>query len=334
MRCLPAAKPSVKTSQQSSQRLSDVLPSGGDGLSQKPSGETVQQSARQVEHSRQQQTSQRRSDIIPGVGNVLSQTRALGIPTTPDDSSINTRQGRSVALDTNNENDLNRQALQFEADATQLQDTPASWPTVNIMFPSTAPRRHGATITLVEVLQVMPSRARAHRLLDHFIDNLQWSLHICHTPSLRRSLGKLYGDLESGVHDNLRDLALHSAILGVSAAYPSKTLSLPEEVTTVLAQSLTQLAQRALVEVDYLKNPSLTTLQAALILGYMIVPEAGGLTTVLLALRAAIHCAQALGMHRLDSPRFVKQRGKEGSTDYVYLELQRRIYWQLAASDW
>lgn len=184
-----------------------------------------------------------------------SGTHPVVKPLTPDSSVLTPGQPDIAAGDDHDDNDLNRQALQFEADATQLRDlsgpdTPSSWPTVNIMFPSAAPRRHLASITQAEVIKILPSSGRAHRLLDHFVDNLQWTLHICHTPTLRRSLSKLYRDIDSGTIVDMREVALHSAILGVSAAYPSKSLSLPEVEAMQLAQSLTQLAQRAL---EYLR---------------------------------------------------------------------------------
>jgi len=243
--------------------------------------------------------------------------------------------------------DLSRCALSLEADATGMKHSGARptgcktfdgtphtvpIPGIKLLFPAGDALGQGP-ITRPEVLRYLPMRSKALRLLDHYADVIQWVYHVCHTPSLRASLHYLFDTLAGDDPIDMSELALVSAVLGVSAYNFPETPNIPAEAMQALAVELVRLSQRALAEANYLQTPNIATVQADLILGYAIFPEAGEMPTTLLALRASIHCAQSLGMHRVDSPREKKLRdGKK--CDHVKLETMRRIWWRLVSSDW
>jgi len=236
--------------------------------------------------------------------------------------------------------DLSRCALSLEADATGMKLDISHDPSITALpnagikltFPASDAYGQGP-ITRPEVQRCLPPRSKALRLLDHYADLIQWIYHVCHMPSLRRSLHNLFDTLATDAPIDMSELALISAVLGVSAYNFPETPQKPTEAMQALAVELVRLSQRALAEANYLRTPNIATVQADLILGYAIFPEAGEMPTTLLALRASIHCAQSLGMHRVDSPREKKLReGKK--VDHVKLETMRRIWWRLVSSDW
>lgn len=237
---------------------------------------------------------------------------------------------------------LSRCALRLETDAIGMRPSTPGYapetkqgPTLNLLFPSDHTRlRHCLTpITPAKILAILPSQAKANRLLDHYADCVSWAYHICHGPTLRQVLSDIYREASQNKLVDLKQLSLIAAVLGISVYYASKDFNMTIEQTNHIANELLQLSQRALLEVDYLKCPSLSTVQAMLILGYMIVPESGQMATTLLILRAAVHCAQSLGLHRIDSPREVKAR-EQKAVDHIQLEMARRTWWGIAASDW
>ena len=247
--------------------------------------------------------------------------------------------------------DLSRCALSLEADATGMKHAgvgpagcksfgnspptdPSPTPGIKLIFPAGDALGQGP-ITRAEVQRYLPMRSKALRLLDHYADVIQWVYHVCHMPTLRRSLHNLFDTLANDADAplDMSELALISAVLGVSAYNFPETPNISAAAMQALAVELVRLSQRALAEANYLQTPNIATVQADLILGYAIFPEAGEMPTTLLALRASIHCAQSLGMHRVDSPREKKLReGKK--CDHVKLETMRRIWWRLVSSDW
>jgi hypothetical protein len=48
---------------------------------------------------------------------------------------------------------------------------------------------------------------------------------------------------------------------------------------------------------------------------------------------SGLQMARTMGIHRLDSPHFREERRRNGA-DMVDVELKRRVWWHIVASDW
>jgi hypothetical protein len=234
-------------------------------------------------------------------------------------------------------------ALRLEAEATGLAGgkkqaatpmtdgiLPAMPPSFNSLIAGIPDMTSGKPFAAADILKLLPEQSKARRLLDHYIDCIHWAYHICHTPTLHNMVKVLYADNKTL---NAGELALLAAVLAISAYYGSPSLGMGD--TSDLGTKLMALSQKAMTDANYLHTPTLETVQAHLVLGYTILAETGEMATTLLSLRAAIHCSQTLGLHRIDSPRERRIRDKSPTkVDHIRLEMTRRTWWHLCASDW
>lgn len=206
---------------------------------------------------------------------------------------------------------------------------------IEILFPINHAQRSQSPMSTLDLLAIVPSRAQALRLLDHYADKVAWIDHLLHTPTVRTHLmnAYAYADSSSDVQQNSGQLSLLCTVLGQSAYFWTPDLQMPEDDATKLASQLLHLAQRALLDANFSKRPTLETIQATALIMYYLLPNARGAVDYVSLLATAASWARKLGIHRVDSLKEKARREVEGC-DYVELELKRRIWWFLASSDW
>jgi hypothetical protein len=81
-------------------------------------------------------------------------------------------------------------------------------------------------------------------------------------------------------------------------------------------------------------SPSVETLQAMIIVSF-VVCNLGGVTPRYRSLiSTALTMARELGLHRLDQSGLETSSSKGGNVDVVETEVGRRVWWYLVATDW
>jgi len=204
---------------------------------------------------------------------------------------------------------------------------------VNILFPLESSCVSNASVNASDLHRILPSRALALRLLDHFVDKVLWIDHLLHTPTLHEHLADSFKDRNYGELPNLGQLSLLCTVLGLSAYFHTSDLGMSEDEATRLSQHLLDLAQRALVAANFTRQPTLESMQSSLLILYYLLPNTRGAVDYPSLIAAMTSWARKLNMHRIDSRKEQARREREGC-DHVEVELKRRMWWFLTGSDW
>jgi len=204
---------------------------------------------------------------------------------------------------------------------------------VNILFPLEGSYVSNASVNTSDLRKILPSRAQALRLLDHFVDKVLWIDHLLHTSTLHEHLADAFKDRNNGELSNLGQLSLLCTVLGLSAYFHTSDLGMSEDEATRLSQHLLDLAQSALVAADFTRQPTLESMQSSLLILYYLLPNTRGAVDYPSLIAAMTSWARKLNMHRIDSKKEQARREREGC-DHVEVELKRRMWWFLTGSDW
>lgn len=131
---------------------------------------------------------------------------------------------------------------------------------------------------------------------------------------------------------NVRKLSLIATILASAAQFwaPQPDVAFSEADARAAALRWTDLATKALIEANHQHEPSIETLQATIIMGQFLPGTAGPKRTFL---GTVVHSARTLGLHQTDSRRNC-QRRMETEHDLADLEVRRRLWWHIVATDW
>lgn len=212
--------------------------------------------------------------------------------------------------------------------ASPSQSPPAKdWTNILAMIPQ-GPQ---PPMSYLEIAITLPSKATAELLFDHYAKNLNWVYHIIHVPTTRKQLLGVYESLEARQKPIGSHLALVATILAVAVYFKSKLLETAalREQEKGHCMKWSSFAQRALSEANHLTSPTLESLQTTIIMTQFL-PNYGQNTSFASTLT---HTAHMLQLHRVDSVRNRKLREETGY-DAVELELKRRIWWYIVATDW
>lgn len=189
---------------------------------------------------------------------------------------------------------------------------------------------------LSAILREFPSLRDAETLLEHFITTIDATYRTLHVPTTRGLLKQLYTDLQSGREPSATRLA-HFLTIFAGSAFISKEPFVFE--STVLQNrprmSLAELwgRQASSLATNPPLPPSTEALQTMVTLGHMFHQMEGVGSSFALLCASGIQMARVLKIHRLDSPSSKEERRKSGA-DSIELEIQRRTWWHMVASDW
>ncbi|KAL4924987.1 uncharacterized protein BDV17DRAFT_199006 [Aspergillus undulatus] len=187
-----------------------------------------------------------------------------------------------------------------------------------------------------EAHKLLPPLSEAKTLFDHFATTMHQTIGILHIPSAYDLMEQVYQGLAGGTAPEKSTTMLLFAIFAVSAASPPDALmELPEAspYRAIAAYGTYLRTARSIMENGEEVPASTTALAALTLLAHLVTNDsAHGLDGHLLRSRC-YWMARTMDIHRLDTPKRRKER-KEKGFDVIELEVQRRIWWNLIATDW
>jgi hypothetical protein len=186
------------------------------------------------------------------------------------------------------------------------------------------------------ILREFPTYNNGEVLLDHFTKTVDAIYRILHVPTTWRWLKELYTDLNSNRLPSATQLAFFLGIFAGSA-YMSKS-DLQFELAPLSGRSPIALAESWFKQAVLLLTkppvpPSTQGLQTLTNLIHLCTQIEGVAGSFSILSMSGLQMARLMRVHRLDAPRYRKERGKNGA-DMVDIEVKRRIWWHLVASDW
>jgi hypothetical protein len=192
------------------------------------------------------------------------------------------------------------------------------------------------TLNLATILRQFPTRNDAKILLDHFIKTFDAMYRNLHVPTTWRLLKELYDALDLNRLPSETQLAFFLGIFAGSA-YVSKT-SLQLECSTSEPRSTLALAESWHKQAVFLLTkppvpPSTQALIATMTLAHLCTQIEGFSGSFGILAMSGLQMARMMRIHRLDSHHFREERRKHGA-DMVDVELKRRVWWHIVASDW
>lgn len=182
---------------------------------------------------------------------------------------------------------------------------------------------------------MLPTRAQGQTLLDYYVDHVNWIYQIIHVPSAQNIFDTMYTQIEQNQVPEYHHVALITTIFTLSAYFssPQSNLYVHHTGAKRLAYRWLAIAQEALAASNCLSVPTIEALQSLILISQHIMPNIGAIATLRTLSTTSMHTARALGLHKIDSPAN-KARRRNTEVDWVTVEVKRRIWWHLAASDW
>lgn len=209
------------------------------------------------------------------------------------------------------------------------RNTPSDHHLSAILERPTACHENPVTIHLPSYL---PPLAEAMSLFRYYCKYLDFQYHLIIPSRVEQYIGTIYERIAQNESINLAHAALLFSIAAAALYY--RHLLESSEYAEPLSQESTFLAGAALIQSNYIPNPTLEGLQATMIIGHhlsnMNLPPS---ISPLFVHRSFVSQATSMGLHLLDCPRFVNERSANG-VDRTNVELKRRLWWDLATYDW
>ncbi|KAL4964025.1 Zn(II)2Cys6 transcription factor [Aspergillus stella-maris] len=187
-----------------------------------------------------------------------------------------------------------------------------------------------------EVHSYLPPLPEARELFDHFSVTMHPTMGILHISSTKHLLEETYRNLFEGITDDKSAVALLFTIFAGSALSATPTLleklKATQDEASAGGKTYLNIARSA---VESLRSATVSTtgLSAIIVLANLITNESGhGLDGHLLRSQC-YWMARSMEVHLLDTPKRQEERRVKGCNT-IEFEVQRRIWWNLIATDW
>ncbi len=182
---------------------------------------------------------------------------------------------------------------------------------------------------------IFPSRSQGQILFEYYIDHVNWIYQGIHVPTVRMICDTVYTKIEQNQLPEYGHIALIATIFALSAYFsaPSSNLYFPHTEAKKFSYRWVSLAQHALAASNCLSAPTIEALQSLILISQHIMPNIGAIATLRTLAATSMHTARAMGLHKIDT-HANKARRQNMEVDWVDIEVKRRIWWHLAASDW
>lgn len=176
----------------------------------------------------------------------------------------------------------------------------------------------------------LPSKAEALALVQFYLDYLDYQYHIIIPSRTKRYIEAIY-DRAPDEELNLHHVAHLFAIIATALFYQLLSTD-PPQFAEASSCEAAFLAGAALIQSNYLASPSIEGLQATMIIGHHLsIATLHPAVSSLFLQGCLISQAKCLGLHMVDSP--LSKRNSNGR-DRTTIELERRLWWDLASYDW
>ncbi|KAL2862431.1 Zn(II)2Cys6 transcription factor [Aspergillus lucknowensis] len=182
----------------------------------------------------------------------------------------------------------------------------------------------------------LPPISEARALLSHFVGRMQPTIGVLHIPSTRNLLEQTYLNvLDDTAPDPTTLLLLFSIFAGSALVFSPQLLqqlaATPDQADAAF-KSYMQISQ-SVMEDSQQVPPSTTALAAMTILTHLVSNENGCPVEAHLIRMRCYWMARSMQIHCLDAPQNRKRRQLEGC-NMIEAEVQRRIWWNMVATDW
>ncbi|KAL2823802.1 hypothetical protein BDW59DRAFT_148362 [Aspergillus cavernicola] len=198
---------------------------------------------------------------------------------------------------------------------------------------STSPR--GIPLDTGYLAGHLPPISEARELFTHFVATMQPTIGILHIPSTRHLMEQMYQGMLDGQAPDAATLLLFFGIFAGSAL--STTPGLLQKLNSTQAQATAASKAYMCLSLSIIEDPqqlpaSTLALAGMTVMAHLILNERGPLEAHLT--RTRCHwMARSMQIHRLDAARSKEERNLKGYNE-IDIEVQRRIWWSLVASDW
>ncbi|KAE8418036.1 hypothetical protein BDV36DRAFT_283328 [Aspergillus pseudocaelatus] len=182
----------------------------------------------------------------------------------------------------------------------------------------------------------LPEIDEARELFRHFVVTIGPTFGVLHLPSTKELMEQAYKTMLEGQGlDTARLLLLLSVFAGSMLAWTPQLLNKLNATPTEAQAAFKVYTRLAISILDYSQpmEPSTTALAAMATLSHMVGNSDGYPYKLPLIRFRCFAMARAMQIHRLDTPKSCEQRKLKGY-DPIELEVQRRIWWNMVASDW
>ncbi|EWZ33252.1 uncharacterized protein FOBCDRAFT_286891 [Fusarium oxysporum Fo47] len=182
----------------------------------------------------------------------------------------------------------------------------------------------------------LPPAHQAHLLCEHFVDTIQPTFGVLHVPSTRSLVcSSVDSDKEVPKIDEL--LLLFSIFAGAALAWTDELLHRLEATKENAVSAFDCYFHSALSIIEEPCTPlppSVTAVSAISTLAHVAINSDDVVPAKALDLRSRCYnmCREMM-IHRLDSPAAQKERVVSPANN-IDLEVQRRVWWNMVASDW
>ncbi|RFN45224.1 hypothetical protein FIE12Z_10505 [Fusarium flagelliforme] len=223
--------------------------------------------------------------------------------------------------------------------ATSVQTAPAQ-PTPAQPTPVHAASFNNSHEYLVSQL---PAPAKANILLDHFAVTLHSTLCVLHIASTRRHLNNMYSLMVNNRGTPQADelLLFFSIFAGACMAWTDELLVKLEVTNAEVISDFDKYFHLAMAMADDSRKPvpqTVTAVTALANLSHVAINSDDVFPIKALTLRSrCYYMCRAMMIHRLDAPAEQEQRNKVDTNvnpNLIDLEVQRRVWWHLVATDW
>lgn len=184
----------------------------------------------------------------------------------------------------------------------------------------------------------LPPKEEAECLFDLYAEQVDHFQHLCHIPSTRAMLDRVYDLLDQNASVEYGHVALILAIFA-SITFnwtPNDAQSLLSLRTDDSSQIAAYWIKAALDVIDHSRRigtGSLEDVQAMTILFFLLYNAEGFSSRAREGGNSAIALARELGLHRIDRSDSTST-AKRAADGPIVTEIKRRNWWYLVASDW
>jgi hypothetical protein len=183
----------------------------------------------------------------------------------------------------------------------------------------------------------LPPLRQAKHLFDHFAKVLQPTFGALHIPSTRTLVEHTYQGLLEGEEPPAADLMLLFAVFaGAALVWTSQLLEKLNATQWEAKSAFMAYARLALAIMDHprqILKSSTTALLAIGTMAHLLVNTDGFPLKVHMLRHRCLLMSRDLGIHRLDTVKAREERRAKGC-DMIEVEVQRRLWWMMVASDW
>lgn len=184
----------------------------------------------------------------------------------------------------------------------------------------------------------LPPKTEAMILVDHYFKYIDLLQHVVHVPTVRAMIDSVYANLESGLPVAPADVVLLLAILS-SASAPCSYFAQTSQTTISppdAALASVFWTHSALETLEFTRRTAprkIQDIQAGIILGFQLFHEEGFSTRARCIFAGAAAMARNLSLHKIDAPSIHKP-GSPSRENALEMEVKRRVWWHVAATDW